>query len=89
MPDSPASPSTPPDAATVRAMLAMLGIAVTDDDPRLPVLTTEMAGQLRFARLIDDALAGVPAEAVAGAVGTFDPAQGWAAPDADAGEVAS
>ncbi|MGN6485712.1 MAG: hypothetical protein ACTHMX_15065 [Thermomicrobiales bacterium] len=79
MPESPAPPplSTPPDADTVRAMLAMLGIEVATDDPRLPVLVEEMAGQLRFARLIDEVLADVPAEAVAGAVGTFDPA--WSA----------
>lgn len=73
----------PPDAATVQAMLAMVGIAVTDDDPRLPVLVREMEGQFGFARLIEGVLADIPAEAVAGAVGTFDPA--WAHDGAEGG----
>lgn len=74
MSDSSSPRPAPPDAATVRTMLAMLGIAVVEDDLRLPVLVRELDGQLGFARLIDEVLAGVPAEAVAGAVGTFDPA---------------
>lgn len=63
-----------PGVETVRALLAMQGIEAGLDDPRLAVLVSEVAIQLGFARLIDDALAATPAEAVAGAVGTFDPA---------------
>lgn len=77
--------SQPPDAGTVRAMLAMLGLDVPEGDPLLPVLVGEMEAQVRFARLIDEALADTPAEAVADAIDTFDPA--W--PSASDGEKAS
>ncbi|MGC4190235.1 MAG: hypothetical protein QM589_03255 [Thermomicrobiales bacterium] len=73
-----------PSADTIQAMLAMLGIEVATDDPRLPTLVREMEGQLHFAHLIDEVLADIPAEAVAGALGTFDPA--W---PADGGEGAA
>lgn len=80
-PQSPQSTPPHPDATLVRAMLEMLGIAVDIDDPRLPTLVREMEGQLTFAHAIDAVLADIPAEAVASAVGAFDPA--WTTEDAE------
>lgn len=78
-----------PTPQTIQSMLAMLGIVVDEDDPRLAAIGRELETQTRFAGLIDAVLAGanIPAEAVANAVERFDPAWPPAAPSAP--EVAS